>query len=327
MGDDVRRVGRVDQLEVAAHDGDRGAQFVADVVEKLALVPDGALNSVEHPVDGAGEGRELVAAADRDPGGEVEFVDRVDRAAQFLDRPEQSADERPGDQRDEGEQHAGDDRVDEHGAAQRLHHRPHVVGVDERPLRGAELDRSDQHAIAPLIRRDAGDHHLVSDGVRADRLDQLGIVLEAKRGHPFWDERHPVAGEDDLALGLADHGALHEGLQQVGGLRERFACLRIDALVGQHPQLVADAHQPLIDARLDVAALDHRDDGPRRDQGEPGEQDHRHHDPGAEARLCRLLTLRGHGTILPAARAAQSRPLSSMAAMVADPTEPRMRDF
>ena len=73
----------VEELEVAAHHRERRAQLVAGVVEELPLADERLLEPVEHAVDGAGEGGDVVVAGDREPLREVALADvaRRSRAA------------------------------------------------------------------------------------------------------------------------------------------------------------------------------------------------------------------------------------------------------
>ena len=61
-GRDVVGVGRIHQLEVAAHDRDRRLELVTDVVEQLPLHVDRAFEPVEHRVDRARQIGDVVVA-------------------------------------------------------------------------------------------------------------------------------------------------------------------------------------------------------------------------------------------------------------------------
>ncbi len=83
---DVRRIVGVDELQVAAHDGDGGAKLVADVIEEGALSRHRRLDPVEHAVDGTGQLGEVIVATEGDAAGEVGFADGICCHAEILDR-------------------------------------------------------------------------------------------------------------------------------------------------------------------------------------------------------------------------------------------------
>ena len=81
----------VEQLEVAAQDGQRRLELVAGVVEELPLPDERRLEPVEHPVDGPGERGDVVVAGDREPAGQVGVGDLLGGLAQRAQRREQPA--------------------------------------------------------------------------------------------------------------------------------------------------------------------------------------------------------------------------------------------
>ena len=69
----------VEQLKVAAHDRQRRAQLVANVVEEVALIGERGLQAVEHLVERARQLRHLVVALDLDTLREVGLRDGARR--------------------------------------------------------------------------------------------------------------------------------------------------------------------------------------------------------------------------------------------------------
>ena len=121
----LRIVGQ--QLEMAAHDRDRGPQFMSGVVDELPLRRVRILDTVQHRVEGLGQRGHVVAADHRDPCGEVVLADLRGDHPHTADRRQDPA-------RDQirhagGDDHPGqaDDRQHTHRAVNQF---PARVGVD-----------------------------------------------------------------------------------------------------------------------------------------------------------------------------------------------------
>mgnify|MGYP001687989760 CR=1 FL=1 len=116
-GGHVLRVVGVHQLQVAAHNGDGGAQLVADVVGQAPLRLHRPLHPAHHPVEGGGQRRQVVPAAHGHPLGEVALVNGLRGLAQLTNGAQQASDGDPGQHRHRGQARGSGQGVQGHGLA------------------------------------------------------------------------------------------------------------------------------------------------------------------------------------------------------------------
>ena len=198
-------------VEVSAHDGDRGAQFVSGIVEELPLSVEGGFEPVEHPVEGVAEVGDVIVARDLDPPGEIVLADARGGLAEFADRGEHATGDQP------AEEARGDER--DHGDAG---HRP-----DRRPcllvLAGEEFDDDQLRRLG--LPFDLHGHDRIGDpsgigvelsGLRRGHLcgagDEFAVLVEADRR--IVDAALVLLAVDDAEDGLGLLGQI--GLQVIG---------------------------------------------------------------------------------------------------------------
>ena len=143
----VSGVGGVGELKVPADHGDGRTQLVADVVEQVALSLHRGLDSVQHPVDGCGQGGQVVSALDRNPGGQVLLADGFGGAPQLLDGTQEPLDAEPGQAGHQGDGEDGRRGVEGHSALKLGLGDLEVDDMHERSVLGAALDRDDENPV------------------------------------------------------------------------------------------------------------------------------------------------------------------------------------
>ena len=269
--------GALEQLQLAADDGDRRAQLMAGVVDEAALGRVGGLQAIEHPVERQRQLGDVVAAGHRHAPRQVGVLDASGHAADLAHRRQ----DLPGDQpRDEQRQqqtadgHAGDDA--------------HLV-VDLRPLGGGEgrddqmirIGASRQRDLAPM---DASVGVGFEDAGRlvglADRPQQLAVAGQPAGVHAI-GARAPLDLQDLIAddarddlIGLRDLPR-QEHLEQARRRLEGLPRLRVGALHRESAEL--------LDLLLDLRVRTGFDLGQHdRSGGEDDREQHdaqQHHDP------------------------------------------------
>ncbi len=146
----------VHQLEVAADDGDGGAQFVADVVEQLTLTVENPLQPVEHGVHGTGQGRQVVVAVHRYAPAQVVLGDVLGGGAQQPDRLQQASDQQPDQEPDRGQRSERDQGIGAVGGAQQIVLGAHVEDLHQRAVLAREVHRNDGVEVVVAIGWSAG---------------------------------------------------------------------------------------------------------------------------------------------------------------------------
>ena len=139
-----------------------------------------------HGVEGGSEPRELVAAANRDAGGEVLVRDRPDRVGELGQRAHDSS---PEEVRDQGDDRESEDREEDHSAAQ--------VSCSR-----VDLRLRDEHGQVDALR--LGERSTRAAVLASGQVDILGLETEAREtcaGLRARDDR-PVARQDEQVIRL-----------------------------------------------------------------------------------------------------------------------------
>ena len=286
---------------MTAHHRDRGAQLVPDVVEELALGLDGALDAVQHPVDGAGQGGQVVPAAHRHAGGQVALVDGVGGPAQLLDGAQQPLHAEPRQRAGQGDRDDGGRRVQAHGAPQ--------LG-----LRGAQVDRArqggpldavvqrhDQHPVAPGGRLDGLDDRLVRLRQRQQPVHERRVGPEGRPVALGGDPPRPPVDNAELAVEGGQVRALQVRQDDLRGVGQGAARHRVGPAARHLAQFGAGQRQARVDVVVEAAQAQHPHRRPGGEQGDQGDRDDRPRQPGAD----RGPAERGGG-VHPAAASARS---------------------
>ena len=269
---------------MAAQHGQRGLELVAGVVEEAALLGEGGLEPVQHGVDGAGEGGDVVVPGEGDAPAEVGLGDLLGGAPQAPQGRQQPPGQQEGRARDEQQRQRGDDgvgahRVPERGAADVEpgdHEQGSGLAVAAEP---DGLTHQQDLALAGHVEAGAApgagdvgggraEGGVVDDGV-------LGGGEEAHRVPPPLDPAH----EQLVVVGDV---ALEEQLQHGGDVLERLGGGGIQA-PGLDPrellQLLVHRRARLL---LEAVTLDGVDQQPGQGQGRGGEGGDDGGDPGAD---------------------------------------------
>ena len=278
----VRGVG---ELEVTADHGDRGAQLVADVVQQVALGLHRGLDPVEHPVDGRGQGRQVIPALDRYPGGQVLLADGLGGSAQLLDGAQEPLDGEPGQTRHQGDGEHGRRRVEGHGAPELGLGDLKVDDVHERAALGAALQRDNEDPVA----RGGGAHRL-DDGLRGgglggDPSEQLLVLLGAEGdavcGDPGQLRTGIGAHEAELGLTAPLGSALDVGTKNRGDVLQGLTAGGVLPVGGQLADPVAAVLEAVGGIGRHAGEPQRPHDRPAHDQRDTGHQHDRPHDAGA----------------------------------------------
>ena len=267
----------LEQFELPADDGDRGAQFMAGVVDEAALRGVRRFQPVEHPVEGQREFGDVVAAGHGHPLRQVGVLDAGGDAADLAHGRENLPGYHPRDeqrQQQAADGHAGDDPDlvvhafagfgSECGDDQ-------VVGV------GPAGQRDAPPVDAPVIPgfEDAGGRVGFADGPQQFAVGDEPLGAQSLGSGAAFDLDDLVAddaGDDLVVLGDLPR---QEHLEQPGRRVERFARGGVDALDGEAPEFLG----LLLDLRV-RAGLDFGEHDRARRQDDREQHDaQQHHDP------------------------------------------------
>ena len=282
----VSGVGRVGELKMPADHGDGRTQLVADVIEQVALRLHRGLHPVQHPVDGSGQGGQIVSALNRDPGGQVVLADGLGGASQLLDGAQEPLDGEPGQAGHQGDGEDGRRGVEGHGAQELGLGDLEVDDVHERPVLGAALDRDDEDPVARRGRTYRLDDRLRRGGPGCHVLKQLRILLRAEGdvvgGDPGQFRVGAAPHESELGLTGPLRGALHVDAKHCRDVLQGLAAGGIRPVHSQLADPVSAVLEPVRGIGRYAGEPQRPHDRPAGDERDARHQHDRPHDTGTD---------------------------------------------